>query len=566
MNLASQLHPRTTDYRELLGNGRVYRVPLYQRDYSWTREQWDDLWMDILEVRAGREGRHYLGILVVESTNDREFAVIDGQQRLATLSVLALAVIAKLEDLARDGVDSEANRARSKALRNRFVGEKDPASLLEHSRLTLNHTDDDFYQDILVQLREPDNLRGLAASNRQLWKAFGYFRAHLDEMPDVRNDGEALAGILSETVGRGLLFIVITVDDELSAYTVVETLNARGLKRTTTDLLKNFLFSMMRVKSDLRILDRRWQSLITAVEPSCFPDFLRYHLRCTHPEARGHRLFKLVRSEIRSAHDVFSLFKAIEPRGELFAALRQPAHEYWTDLPGAKRSVSELILFEARQVTPLLFAAWDHLSLREFAKSLKLVSTIVFRYSVVGRLCGVRLESACHQAAKAVAAGDVRNARGLFEELGSVCVEDAPFQQSFAELAIARSRRRLIKYVLARLEGDASGRECDHDTDPGTIEHILPRNPTDDWSDAFPERQRLSAVSRLGNLTLIEHGVNARIGNAAYREKVVEYGKSAYALTRKVSELAPEEWNWALLERRQALMAERAIDLWRVDV
>ncbi len=59
--------------------------------------------------------------------------------------------------------------------------------------------------------------------------------------------------------------------------------------------------------------------------------------------------------------------------------------------------------------------------------------------------------------------------------------------------------------------------------------------------------------------------INAWIGNTADREKVVEYGKSAYALTREVSELAPEGWNWALLERRQALMADRATYLWRVD-
>lgn len=566
MSLANQLHPRTVDYRELLGSGKVYRVPLYQRDYSWTREQWEDLWMDILEVRAGGEDSHYLGTLVVESTNDRELTVIDGQQRLATLSVLALAVIAKLEDLARDGVDSEANRERSKALRNRFVGERDPASLLEHSRLTLNHTDDGFYQDFLVQLREPHNLRGLTASNRQLWEAFGYFRARMDEMSDVTEDGEALAGILSEIIGRGLLFILITVDDELNAYTVFETLNARGLELTTTDLLKNFLFSMVRVKSDLDVLDRRWQSLSAAVEPSCFPEFLRYHLLCTYPEVRGRRLFKLVRREVRSAHDVFSLFKAIEPRGELFAALRDPTHEYWVGLPGAKRSVAELILFEVRQATPLLFAAWDYLSRREFAKSLKVMSTIAFRYSVVGRLCGARLESACHQAAKAVVTGGVRDARGLFEELRSCYVEDAQFRQGFAKLAIARSRRKLIKYVLARLEGDASGRECDHDSDPGTVEHILPRNPTDDWHDAFPARQRSTAVSRLGNLTLMEHGANARIGNSDYRQKVAEYGKSAYALTREVSELAPEEWTWALLERRQEIMAERATDLWRVEM
>lgn len=566
MNLANLLHTRTTDYLELIGNGKVYRVQPYQRDYSWTREQWEDLWSDILELRAGREERHYLGALVVEADRDREFAVIDGQQRLATLGVLALAVIAKLDDLANEGNDTDANRDRSKELRNRFVGEKDPASLLEHSRLSLNTTDDDFYQDFLVQLRKPYKLRGLPASNRQLWEAFEYFRACLDKIPDARDDGEAIARVLSETVARGLFFILITVDDELNAYTVFETLNARRLELTTTDLLKNLLFSKVRVQRDVDVLGRRWQSLIAAVEPTRFPDFLRYHLLCSHSDVRGRRMFKLVRREIKSSHDVFALVDAMEPRGELFAALGDPTHEYWTDLPDARRCVSELVLFDALRMTPLLFAAWDHLSHQEFAKSLKIVSTIAFRYLVVGRLSRARMESTCHHAARALAAGDVRDARGVFGRLGSVYVEDARFRQDFARMEVTRGQRKLTRYVLARLESDASNRECDHEFDPGTIEHVLPQNPTEEWENAFPDRQRPLAVNRLGNLTWLERGANQRIGNAEYRTKVEEYGRSGYALTRQIAEIAPEEWTLALMEKRQALMAKRATHLWRVDM
>ena len=566
MNRANLLNTRTTDYLELIGNGRVYGVPRYQRDYSWTQEQWEDLWNDILEVRAGREDRHYLGALVVEATSDREFAVIDGQQRLATLSVLALAVIAKLEDLAKDGREADANRDRSKELRNRFVGERDPASLVEHSRLTLNDTNDAFYQDYLVQLRKPHNVRGLPTSNRQLWEAFRYFRACLDKVPDARNDGEAVARILSETVARGLLFILITVDDELNAYTVFETLNARGIELTTTDLLKNYLFSKIRVEPDLTVLQRRWGSLVDMVEPRRFPDFLRYHLLCTHSAIRRRRMFKLVRSEVKNSHDVFDLIDAISPRGELFAALRDPGHEYWIGSVEAKRSVSELILFGARQMTPLLFSAWEHLSYEEFVRCLKLVSTITFRYSVVGKLHGARLEPAYHRAAKAVATGGIKSAYEAFDMLKAIYVEDAQFRHSFEALAITGSQKKLIRYVLARLETDASGRECDHESDPGTIEHILPQRPTDEWDRSFSDRQQASGVNRLGNLTLLERAVNRDIGNADYSKKVVKYGGSGYALTRQISELAPEEWTWAFLERRQVLMAKRATHLWRVDM
>lgn len=81
------LNTRTANYLDLLGNGRIYRVPPYQRDYSWEEEQWEDLWNDILELRGHPGERHYMGALVVEGRSDREFLIIDGQQRLATFSV-----------------------------------------------------------------------------------------------------------------------------------------------------------------------------------------------------------------------------------------------------------------------------------------------------------------------------------------------------------------------------------------------------------------------------------------------------------------------------------------------
>ena len=198
-----------------------------------------------------------MGALVVEGRSDREFAVIDGQQRIATLSLLALAVIGRLLALAEAGVDVQDNRLRAAALRARFIGEKDPASLVEASKLTLNETDNAFYQDYLVQLRSPLNARGLPKSNRLLWECFCYFRRQVEDWSTGQPDGARLARLLSETAGRQLMFIRIAVDDELNAYTVFETLNARGLELSATDLLKNYLFSRLRTPADLQALQRR---------------------------------------------------------------------------------------------------------------------------------------------------------------------------------------------------------------------------------------------------------------------------------------------------------------------
>lgn len=566
MGVSNLLNTRTANMLELVGNGKIYRVPPYQREYSWEEDQWEDLWNDVQELRSGPEERHYMGAVVVQARSDREFLIIDGQQRLATLSILALALISRLGDLAREGRDPEANRERAAALRNRFIGEKDPASLVESSKLRLNETDDPFYQDYLVQLRAPLNPRGLSHSNRLLWNCFRYFKARF-EQADMSGSGEALASVLAEAVGRQLLFILITVEDELNAYTVFETLNARGVELTTTDLLKNYLFSKVRVGADLDSLQRRWQSLVATVRAERFPEFLRYHLLCAHPSVRSQRLFKMVRQQAGTDVEVFALLDALEGRAELFAALSDPHHGFWVELPEARPHIQELNLFRVKQMTPLLFAAWERLDSGNFVRILKLVRTLAFRYSVIGKLNTNALEPVYHEAARAVLEGRARIPADVFGILERIYVDDRRFQQDLAELDLGRRTqgKKIARYILARLEQDATGKACDHETDPGTLEHILPENPSADWSEAFPEKLWSESVWRLGNLTLLEPALNRQIGNATYAQKTEVYSRSAYGLTQEIPDQVPEAWTPAHLEARQARMAARAVHLWRAD-
>ena len=78
-------------FRKLLGNGERYEVPAFQRDYSWEQEQWEDLWLDTLPLTTDETTDHYLGYLVLHKINDRTYRIIDGQQRLITISLLILA-------------------------------------------------------------------------------------------------------------------------------------------------------------------------------------------------------------------------------------------------------------------------------------------------------------------------------------------------------------------------------------------------------------------------------------------------------------------------------------------
>lgn len=95
--------------RQLLGNGLLYRVPPFQRDYSWTDEEWDDLWQDILGLFAeDGETAHYMGYLVLQSSNNKQFDIIDGQQRLTTISILILAALDHLQKLVSLAIEPDS--------------------------------------------------------------------------------------------------------------------------------------------------------------------------------------------------------------------------------------------------------------------------------------------------------------------------------------------------------------------------------------------------------------------------------------------------------------------------
>ena len=298
-----------------------------------------------------------------------------------------------------------------------------------------------------------------------------------------------------------------------------------------------------------------------------FPDFLRYHLLCEQPKVRRQRLFKLVRDRVRTPDETFDFVKDLEAHAELFAALTDVDHGYWIDRPEAKRFVWELNLFRARQMTPVLFAAWRRFADDDFVRLLKLAAVIAFRYSVVSGLNPNTLERVSHFAARAVLDGKANRPGTLFGQLRPAYVDDERFENDMARWSVdaAGHGGKLARYVLARLETDAGERAVDPETDPGSVEHVLPENPAGEWAEAFPPNRWEAAVHRLGNLTLLERTLNREVGSAGYPTKRAAYEKSRYALTRAIPDLAPEAWTPALIDERQRRLAARAVQVWRAD-
>lgn len=558
------LDTRTTSFGDLISNGKLYRVPPFQRDYSWMEENWEDLWLDILTLHTNSDASHYMGALVLQSsgTSEKEFTIIDGQQRLATLSIIAIAVIEKIRLLVEQEKEPEANRERQEILKRTYLSDRDPRSLRYSSKLLLNENNNDFYQSNLINLRRPLNSRSLSKSNQLLWQAFEYFSMQLENLSEIIQDGEKLATFLTDTVAQRLLFIQINVQDELNAYTVFETLNARGIELSSTDLLKNYLFSLFQGPDDLQEAQRQWRRIINTVQMEKFPEFLRYYLSLKQSRVRRERLFKVVRESVKNAQQAFDLLDQLENYSGLFIALGNSNDEFWRDTPDNRIYVRELELFRVKQAYPTLFAGYQKFSEENFTRLLKLVAVLSFRYTIVSSLNPNDLETLYNKVAIAIAGGDITNPRQVFDTLRPVYVQDEKFQQDFSLLSISTrgQKRKLVRYILRKLEADASSRKDDEDS--FSIEHILPEVPTDEWLQSFTNIQVEEMVYRLGNLTPLESSFNRDIGQQNYQVKRDKYQQSVYTLTQRIT---AEEWTPDTLAARQRYLAQRAVHIWRSD-
>jgi uncharacterized protein with ParB-like and HNH nuclease domain len=558
------LDTRTTSFGDLIGNGKIYRVPPFQRDYSWKEENWEDLWQDILVLYTNPDSSHYMGAIVLQSTgtSDKEFTIIDGQQRLATLSIIAIAVINQIQKLVEREEEAEANQERQEILRRTYLSDRDPRSLRYSSKLILNENNNDFYQSNLINLRKPLNVRSLSQGNQLLWQAFQYFSNHLEELPVVTQSGEKLAEFLTETIAQRLLFIQINVEDELNAYTVFETLNARGVELSSTDLLKNYLFSLFQGPDDLQEAQRQWRRIINTVQMEKFPEFLRYYLRLKQTRVRRERLFKIVRETVKNTQQAFDLLDQLENYSSLFIALGNSNDEFWRDTPENPRYIRELELFQVKQAYPTLFAAYERFSFDNFTRLLKLVCVLSFRYTVVSSLNPNELETLYNKVAIAITNGEITNPKQVFDYLRSVYVLDDKFSQDFSLLAISTKgqKKKLVRYILAKLEADAS--QIDVNEDSFSIEHILPESPSSEWQQNFTDTQIEEMVYRLGNLTLLEPHLNRQVGNELFPMKGTVYQQSVYTLTQSI---LAEEWTPNTLARRQNDLAKRAVHIWRSD-
>jgi len=559
-------------YKQLLSSGDVFHIPRFQRDYSWTEENWEDLWSDILDLANDPESdSHYMGYLVLQPKPGNKLDIIDGQQRMTTLSLLVLSGMRKLLELINAGIDPIDNQQRLDELRRTYIGRLDTVSLTVDAKLTLNRNNNHYYQTYLATMRDMP-ARGFKASEHSMRKATDWFSKKISEFLSGSEEGEEEYGKsiarLIDTLSSGLFFTTITVDDELNAYKVFETLNARGVKLAAPDLLKNYLFSIISKETDDSIhdleLDKvegRWSDVLDRLQSENITTYLRTYWGANHAFVRQSDLFKVIKKSVPDRKSAYRLVEGLEEGVETYLSLTQPDLSPWS--AEDKENALLLKMFSVRQPFALLMAMRSRIP-AGFSQVLKAIVNITVRYNVISNLQAAEQERTYSRVAIGISEGKFSSANDVIKELKSIYPNDTVFKANFSDkiLDTSNSRnKRVVRYLLAQLDAQITGATAVTPNSEITIEHIFPENPGEGWehmADASSE------VYRIGNMILLERKLNKDAGNQNFSKKKENLSLSDHFSAKDICENF-DNWDVSSIGIRQAKLGNVATSIWRVS-
>ncbi|MDM8546930.1 DUF262 domain-containing protein [Candidatus Venteria ishoeyi] len=553
------MEPTNQTFQELVGNGVKYTVPRFQRDYAWDTEQWEELWDDISTL--AKEHYHYMGYIVLQRMGKHDFQVIDGQQRLVTLSLIVLAAMKQIKNLIERNIEAADNAQRLAVLTDRFIGAKNPISLKVDNKLSLNRNNGTHFKSICSNLEAP-NKRKLTQTNKLLHKAFRFFSAK-----KMGSSGTQIAEFI-EQLSSGMVFTKIVVQDNLNAYKVFETLNARGVQLSTPDLLKNYIFSVVTKNNDvsdedLNDLDENWSEIISQLGEANFTDFIRYHHNFQKKLVTKKALFSSVRSLSDTPQKAYRYLNSLIDYAPIYASLLSPYDDWWAaqgePYRQARKYLDAFSLFNIKQPFTILMVAFQKFSGQEFIKLLRYLYVLSVRYNVICHYSPKEQETLYNQMAMQVFDGSFKRASHVKNSAAfrKLYPEDKAFMNVFEFHKMpSRQSSKKIRFLLAEIEayrGHAS------DYAKMQLEHICPYHPEQSWCEAFGEGVN-DIQDRLGNMVLLEKDMLKRTG---FQEKITCYQQSPFPLAQKVAEY--EYWNLKNLNDYQAWLAQQAVDTWAID-
>ncbi|MBM0236528.1 DUF262 domain-containing protein [Micromonospora sp. ATA32] len=555
---------RETTLQELLEGSKQYQVPLYQRTYSWTKPQLERLWNDIVKLAEDRaddpKATHFIGSLVLapSPTNGpagvADYLVVDGQQRLTTLTILLCAI---RDHRAEHEGPMHRERLNQQYLINPWKSEP------QRLKLVPTQADRAAYLACLDSTPQAGGADPVGA-------AYRYFVAQLAaaDDPDDPFDIERI----ENAVVSGLALVSVTAQPGDNVHRIFESLNNTGLKLTQADLLRNYLF--MRLPSRGETVYRSlWLPLQKQLESAELELLFWLDLVHRDPRVKQTDVYSAQQARLNRLRSEEEIEAEVQRFSRLGALLRVILHPGEEQNPGVRRRLERLSAWGTTTVYPLLLHLLDRreqgtATAEQVASAMLYVESFFVRRLLTGRptnnlnrtLLSVVTEMSKELPVDEAVRAYLSVGRKYYATDSSVraAVRSIPFYLN------GRTRQRNL--VLRWLE-ESYGSKEPVALDGLTIEHVLPQTPTTEWrqmlaADLGPEENFREAhealVHTLGNLTLT--GYNSELSNSSFGVKRIQLDKSGIVLNQKIAR--QDRWGRPEIHARADALADRIVAIW----
>jgi hypothetical protein len=534
------------------------QVPPYQRDYAWDKEQVEELLGDLAEAIRSGDPEYFIGSIVLSAGTSDALHVTDGQQRLATVSIIIAAI--------RNYFLVNGEQERASELESEFLLSRDRRTRELIPRLRLNSHDHNYYEALVLKRPGTHKIPAAdASSHKRLEKAVKTVADYVNSVAKV-NPKDPVGTLIDwvEYFEQHCKVIWVTVPDDSNAFMIFETLNDRGLDLAISDLLKNFLF----YKAGARLTEAQdnWTTMTGILEATTEDEvlvaYLRHYWSSVEGLTRERDLYKRVKRGIGTASAAVDLTHDLCLSSARYAALSNTAHEFWREYgPTAQGHIAVLNLLRMIQMRPLLLAILDVFQPTEARKAIKFLVDCAVRILIVGARGGA-VEVAYCDAAKNIRARSIKSASDMRKQLDAIFPADAEFREAFTVATVSKSY--LARYYLRALEQAANNvQQPEFVPNPNAedvnLEHIIPLNPGSNWRNLTADQCK-SLHRRLGNLALLSTTANSAAANARFQEKKKLLAQSEYKLTQDIA--SESSWEAAQVLKRQTRLADLAVKTW----
>ena len=542
---------------EILNGNKQFLIPVYQRFYSWDIDQCRRLWNDIVEMQKQGKAGHFVGSIVniaeqAMPTGVQKFMIIDGQQRMTTLTLLLLA----LRDYAINNPDDKtinALRIDNMLLKNEYeYGD-------ERYKLLLTETD----RDILISLIEKKPI--MEGTRSRLIENYNFFANKIA-------DREIQPDKVYESIGK-LQIVNITLDRAVDdAQAIFESLNSTGKELSESDLIRNYILMGLEPSEQTYVYEHLWrpmeQLFVYETQGTVMDAFFRHYLT-----------MKL--SRIPKLGRIYEEFKLYHLNCE-FATIRELCQDlleyakYYTDIVFERNSDTDLKklyedIIDLKMEVSYPFLLKIHRDCEEgliTSDELKEILKLCISYVIRRSICEIPTNS--HNKTFATMKNYIRpddyinSVKAFFLTLDSYkeFPDNDAFEVAFVSRDIYNMRNR--NYILSSLENFEN--KAPIIIENYTIEHIMPQNKNlslewqADLGDDWHEIQK-KYLHTIGNLTLTAY--NSEMSDRHFLEKMDMPGgfkESALRLNKYV--VLQNEWNEKHIIERAKELANKAESIW----